>query len=119
MALHRTPKSTVPHLLTIFCSGDLQVDLSARSVQVKGKPVELTHSEFSLLALFVRSGEKVLTNGCLLREIWGITDPAKMDDLRALIGRLREKLKANSANVPLLLQVSGIGYRFAAGKKDK
>src|SRR5215469_18713482 len=62
---------------TIFSSGDLQVDLAARSVKVRGKLVKLTATEYSLLALFVQHAGKVLTHGQILREIWGSNEVDK------------------------------------------
>ncbi len=38
----------------VFKSGELQVDLMARAVEVRGKPVKLTATEYALLQLFVR-----------------------------------------------------------------
>ena len=55
---------------SIFSSGHLQVDLSTRSVKVRGQPVNLTGTEYSILRFFVQHAGRVLTHGQLLREIW-------------------------------------------------
>ena len=51
----------------IFRNGDLEVDLSARIVRLKGSEVKLTATEYSLLRLFVTHAGKVLTHKQILR----------------------------------------------------
>jgi two-component system KDP operon response regulator KdpE len=96
----------------VFKSGDLEVDLAARAVKVKGKMVKLTATEYSLLVLFVQHAGKLLTHGYLLREIWGSQDVEKTAPLRVYMGYLREKLEANPAKPELLITEPGVGYRL-------
>src|SRR5208283_1530586 len=63
---HATP--TVE--MTVFRSGQLEVDLSARVVKVKGREVKLTVTEYSLLRFLVQHAGKVLTHRQILREVW-------------------------------------------------
>jgi two-component system KDP operon response regulator KdpE len=96
----------------VFCSGDLQVDLSTRTVKVRGRTVRLTATEYSLLHFFVEHAGKVLTHGQLLREVWGSTEVEKTGPLRVYIAYLREKLEANPAKPQLLTTEPGVGYRL-------
>ena len=95
-----------------FCSGNLQVDLATRTVKVRGRPVRLTATEYSLLHFFVQHAGKVLTHGQLLREIWGSNEPEKTGPLRVYMAYLREKLEANPAKPELLITEPGVGYRL-------
>jgi two-component system KDP operon response regulator KdpE len=79
--------------MEVFHSGPLSVDLTTRTVKVKGRPVRLTATEYSLLLLFVQHAGKVLTHGQLLREIWGVQEAEKTGPLRVYVGYLREKLE--------------------------
>ncbi len=97
-----------------FKSGDLQVDLTMRTVKVRGSPVHLTVTEYSLLRLFVQHAGKVLTHTQLLREIWGSYEEQKTGPLRVYMGYLREKLELDPARPQMLLTEPGIGYRLAA-----
>jgi two-component system KDP operon response regulator KdpE len=96
----------------LFTSGDLTVDLSTRTVKLKGCTVKLTATEYSLLSLFVQHAGKVLTHGQILRQIWGTHQVDKTGPMRVYIGYLREKLETNPAKPQLLVTEPGVGYRL-------
>ena len=98
---------------TLFGSGDLQVNLTTRSVKVRGRAVRLTATEYALLHLMIEHAGKVLTHKQLLRDIWGSQDEQKTGPLRVYMGYLREKLEIDPAKPKLLLTEPGIGYRLA------
>jgi two-component system KDP operon response regulator KdpE len=97
---------------TVFNSGNLQVDLTTRTVKIGGRTVKLTATEYALLHLFVQHAGKVLTHGQLLREIWGSHDVQKTGPLRVYMAYLREKLETNPAKPELLVTEPGVGYRL-------
>jgi len=97
---------------TVFSSGNLQVDLTTRTVKISGRTVKLTATEYALLHLFVQHAGKVLTHGQLLREIWGSQDVQKTGPLRVYMAYLREKLEKNPAKPELLITEPGVGYRL-------
>jgi two-component system KDP operon response regulator KdpE len=96
----------------VFQNGNLEVDLIARSVKVKGKPVKLTATEYALLQLFVRHAGKVLTHRQILKEVWGPTYQEQTHYLRVYMTHLREKIEENPSQPELLITESGIGYRL-------
>lgn len=98
---------------TLFSSGDLQVDLAARAVKVRGRSIRLTATEYSLLLFFIQHAGKVLTHGQLLREIWGSNQEQKTGPLRVYMGYLRDKLEADPAKPRLFITEPGVGYRLA------
>lgn len=97
---------------TVFHSGDLEVDLTARAVTLKGKEVKLTPTEYALLRLFIRHAGKVLTHRQLLTEVWGRNAMERTDYLRVHIAHLRNKIEAEPANPKFIVTESGVGYRF-------
>ena len=99
----------------VFEAGPLSVDLTTRTVKVKGRRVKLTATEYSLLHLFVKHAGKVLTHGQILREIWGGDDAEKLGYLRVYMNYLRQKLETNQAEPELLITEPGIGYRLVVG----
>jgi two-component system KDP operon response regulator KdpE len=109
-AAQRSPQ--LPVLNAVFRSGPLQVDLTTRTVKVKGRDVHLSATEYSLLHLFVKHAGKVLTHGQILREVWGTSDVEKTGYLRVYMAYLREKLEAKPAEPDLLVTEPGIGYRL-------
>jgi two-component system KDP operon response regulator KdpE len=107
---HVTPTSEA----TVFRSGQLEVDLAARVVKLKGKEVRLTATEYSLLRLFVHHAGKVLTHRQILREVWGPNYVEQTHYLRVYLAHLREKLEANPAKPELLITEPGVGYRLVS-----
>jgi two-component system KDP operon response regulator KdpE len=95
-----------------FTSGELTVDLAARTVTKAGAAVHLTATEYALLRLFIRHAGRVLTHRHILREIWGPKAEEQRQYLRVHIGNLRKKIEPSGKTEPLLRTESGIGYRL-------
>ena len=100
--------------VSVFKSGDLVVDLTARVVTRNGQEVKLTATEYALLRLFVRHAGRVLTHRQILREIWGPKSEEHRQYLRVYVTHLRQKIEADSTHPRLIKTESGIGYRFQA-----
>ncbi len=98
----------------VFRTGTLVVDLASRVVTQKGKPVQLTATEYSLLKLFVKHAGKVLTHRHILREVWGPGSEEQTHYLRVYLARLREKLEVDPSQPVLFTTEPGVGYRFCA-----
>lgn len=106
---HASPQEPIQ----VFEQDGLVVDLAQRSVKVKGKSVELTPTEYSLLRLLVTHAGKILTHSHVLREIWG-PKSSQAQYLRVYISQLRSKLAAGGADPKLIKTESGVGYRLIA-----
>lgn len=92
--------------------GDLVINIPARQVTVKGKPVALTVKEFDLLVTLASSPERVFTREALLNQVWGYTYLGDGRTVDVHIGTLRKKLEA-TAEIPHYIQtVWGVGYKF-------
>ena len=96
----------------VFKSGPLEVDLTSRTVVVKGRPMKLTATEYALLQLFVRHAGKVLTHRQILKEVWGPNYVEQTHYLRVYMAHLREKIEENPSEPELLTTESGVGYRL-------
>lgn len=96
----------------VFQTGRLEVDLTSRTVKVKGKPIKLTATEYALLQLFVRHAGKVLTHRQILKEVWGPTYVDQTHYLRVYMTHLREKIEEHPSEPELLITESGVGYRL-------
>ena len=90
----------------------VEVDLPKMRVKVDGRPVELTPTEFELLATLVREPGRVFTRGQLLDALHGITLETYERAIDAHIKNLRKKIEAEPARPRLILTVHGVGYRF-------
>jgi two-component system KDP operon response regulator KdpE len=102
--------------VSIFKSGDLIVDLTARVVTRGGHEIKLTATEYALLRLFVRHPGRVLTHRYILREIWGPKSEEHRQYLRVYVTHLRQKIEADPTKPHLIKTEPGIGYRFEAGE---
>jgi len=98
---------------SVFQSGSLYVDFSARIVKIDGEAVKLTPTEYSLLALFVRNVGKVLTHKYILEQIWGPAFQEESQYTRVYVAQLRKKLEKEPTNPQMFLTESGIGYRLS------
>src|ERR1700726_1498031 len=100
--------------VSIFKSGELIVDLTARVVTRAGHEVKLTATEYALLRLFVKHPGPVLTHRYILAQIWGPKSEEHRQYLRGYVTHLRQKIEAAPATPCLIKTESGIGYRFEA-----
>jgi len=98
--------------ISVFKSGDLIVDLSARVVTRAGHEVKLTATEYALRRLFVRHPGRVLTHRYILREVWGPKSEEHRQYLRVYVTHLRQKIEADPTKPSLIRTEPGIGYRF-------
>lgn len=89
-------------------AGDVEVDLSRRSVTVAGEPVTLARKEFDLLAALARREGAVVARDELLDEVWGSVDASARRTLEAHVGLVRSKLGRPGA----IVTVRGVGYRL-------
>ena len=96
----------------VFTSGTLRVDLASRSVNVNGRPVRLTKTEYALLRFFVRNAGKVLTHAQIMESVWGPNDREKTNYLHVYMTYLREKIEATPGKPALLVTEPRIGYRL-------
>ncbi|WP_350277496.1 response regulator transcription factor [Kribbella sp. HUAS MG21] len=94
-------------LRAVLTVGDLEVDVEARVVRRAGTEIELTATEFKLLAFLAGRAEKVVGKTQLLTAVWGYDDYA--DNLvEVYVSGLRRKLEAHGPR--LLHTVRGSGY---------
>ncbi len=95
--------------------GDFHIDLPARSVAVKNRPVHLTPKEFDLLVYLARNANKVITHRVLLAAIWGANSVEQPEYLRVFVGHLRKKLESEEGAPRYIVTEPWVGYRFEPG----
>ena len=91
--------------------GPLQMDFAAHLVQVEGREINLTATEFALLRVLVQHAGRVVTHKFLLRAVWGPAAETQSQYLRVYITHLRRKLEQD-LNQKLIRTETGIGYRL-------
>ncbi len=102
--------------VSVFKSGDLVIDLTARVITRGGHEVKVTATEYALLRLFVRHAGRVLTHRYILREIWGPKSEEHRQYLRVYVTHLRQKIEADPTRPRHIKTEPGIGYRFESSE---
>jgi two-component system alkaline phosphatase synthesis response regulator PhoP len=97
----------------VLRAGDVEVDLPKMRARVGGEPVDLTPTEFHLLATFVREPGRVFTRGQLLDALHGVTVESYERAIDAHVKNLRRKIEPEVGRPRYVLTVHGVGYRFA------
>ena len=110
--LRRTESARVvgPEVLRV---ADVEVDLARMRVRVAGRPVDLTPSEFQLLATLIREPGRVFTRAQLLDAIHGVAFESYERAIDAHVKNIRRKVEPSPGRPRYLLTVHGVGYRFA------
>jgi DNA-binding response OmpR family regulator len=98
----------------LYDDGRVRVDFAVHEVRVDGARVELTATEFRLLAVLVRHRGEVVSPAKLLDLVW--RDPLGIgpERVKYSVMRLRRKLGADAGAGSPVESVRGFGYRYRA-----
>ncbi len=97
----------------VLRAGDLLLDRASRLVTVGGKPVDLTPSEFDLLAALMAAPGRVFSRLELLDRLQGTAYEGYERTIDVHIRNLRTKIEPEPSNPRYIETVYGAGYRFA------
>ena len=95
---------------------DLVIDINERRIFKEGTEVDLTHTEFDLLAYLASHAGKVMSREKILNHVWGYEYPIETRLIDVHIRNLRRKIETNSSRPYYILAVPGIGYRFTSAR---
>jgi two-component system, OmpR family, alkaline phosphatase synthesis response regulator PhoP len=93
--------------------GDLALDVPRLRTTVSGRPVELTATEFEILATMAREPGRVFTRSQLLDAVHGVAFESYERAIDAHIKNIRRKLEPDPARPRYVQTVYGVGYRVA------
>jgi DNA-binding response OmpR family regulator len=97
----------------VLRAGDVEVDLTKMRVRIGDRSVDLTPTEFQLLATLVREPGRVFTRGQLLDALHGLAIDSYERAIDAHVKNLRRKIEPEVGRPRYVLTVHGVGYRFA------
>jgi two-component system alkaline phosphatase synthesis response regulator PhoP len=97
----------------VLRAGDVTLDIPRMQARVGARVVELTSTEFELLATMMRQPGRVFTRGQLLDAIRGEQVESFERAIDAHVKNLRRKLELDPHEPRYVLTVYGTGYRFA------
>ena len=112
--LRRVDAATaVPAEREIVRAGDVTLDLPRMRVEASGRPIDLTPTEFQLLATLAAQPGRIFTRSQLLDAVHGVAFESYERAIDTHIKNIRRKLEPDPRTPRYLLTVYGIGYRFA------
>jgi two-component system alkaline phosphatase synthesis response regulator PhoP len=94
-------------------SGEVVIDVPRMRVTRAGQEIDLTATEFQLLATMAREPGRVFTRGQLLNAVHGVMVEAYERAIDAHIKNIRRKLEPGGEAPQYIQTVHGVGYRFA------
>ena len=93
-----------------FEIGDIRIDLIKKLVEKNGRSVDVTSTEFSLLALLIQNQNRVFSRDDIMNELRGVDANLYSRAIDVLVSRLRHKLQRPE----LIRTVRGAGYQFVS-----
>ena len=104
---------SAPATADTYSFGNVEVDFRKYEATRKGEPLEMTKLEFDLLKYLIEHRHEAVSRSDILDHLWddpGSVFPRTVD---THIANLRRKLEDDPAAPRHLIQVRGVGYRFA------
>ena len=97
----------------VISVGDLTLDVPRMRTEVAGRTVDLTPTEFTLLATLARQPGRIFTRSQLLDALHGIAFESYERAIDSHVKNLRRKLEPEPRQPRYVLTVYGVGYRLA------
>jgi two-component system alkaline phosphatase synthesis response regulator PhoP len=98
---------------SVIHASNIEIDLTQHRVRVGGRVVNLTPTEFSLLAALARQPGRAFTRLQLLQAAQGEAYEGYERTVDAHIKNLRSKIEPNPRDLSYIETVFGVGYRFS------
>jgi two-component system KDP operon response regulator KdpE len=116
-ALRRAGPTPTTESAQEFRADGLAIHFPTQRVEVNGKAVLLTGTEYRLLYHLVRNAGRIMSHRVLLQKAWG-SEGYGTDIVRVYVSRLRAKIEPDPRNPRFIFTKPGAGYLFAAQAQD-
>jgi two-component system cell cycle response regulator CtrA len=108
--IHAIVRRSKGHAQSIIQTGELRVNLDAKTVEVNGERVHLTGKEYQMLELLSLRKGTTLTKEMFLNHLYGGIDEPELKIIDVFICKLRKKLAAATGGQNYIETVWGRGY---------
>ena len=106
-----TAEPSEPYVL-----GELTIDYAQRRVTLAGRRVQLTPTEYGMLAELSAHAGRVLTHEHLLERVWGGRSEGNVRPMRTMVSKLRRKLGEDAGNPTYIFTEPRVGFRMPRGE---
>ena len=110
--LRRTRRESTGPASKALTFGDVDIDLAARQVRLRGTEVKLSRKEFDVLALLARHAGEVVRREQLMSEVWDVNWFGSTRTLDVHVSSLRRKLDDEGGAPRVIQTVRGVGFRL-------
>ena len=108
--IHAVVRRSKGHAQSVIKTGDITVNLDAKTVEVNGSRVHLTGKEYQMLELLSLRKGTTLTKEMFLNHLYGGMDEPELKIIDVFICKLRKKLAAATQGKHYIETVWGRGY---------
>ncbi|MEG9883100.1 MAG: response regulator transcription factor [Hyphomicrobiales bacterium] len=108
--IHAVVRRSQGHAQSVIKTGELSVNLDAKTVEVGGRRVHLTGKEYEMLELLSLRKGTTLTKEMFLNHLYGGMDEPEVKIIDVFICKLRKKLAAATGGDHYIETVWGRGY---------
>lgn len=95
-----------------FESDGLVIDYDARRVFIDKTEINLTQTEYNIIALLSEHSGKVMTYAAIINSIWGYSDVYSTKKLQVNMANIRKKFGAKPGKKNYIVNELGVGYRM-------
>jgi len=97
---------------TVVRAGEIELDTASLTATVAGEPVDLTATEFQLLAVMARQPGRIFSREQLLEAMHGVAYDGYDRSVDSHVKNIRRKIEADPRQPRYIQTVYGVGYRF-------
>jgi two-component system KDP operon response regulator KdpE len=97
----------------IITIGDLEINIAQRRVRRGDREIELTRTEFDILAYLAQNADTVVTSKMILERVWGPEYREGTQTLRVHVSHLRKKVEPHPSVPHYILTEPGVGFRLS------
>ena len=116
--IHAIIRRSKGHSQSIIKTGDIEVNLDGKTVEVRGNTVHLTGKEYQMLELLSLRKGTTLTKEMFLNHLYGGMDEPELKIIDVFIFKLRKKLSEATGSENHIETVWGRGYVLRDPKPD-
>ncbi len=96
----------------VISASDIEIDIARRRVTRAGHEIDLTKTEFEILAYLAQNADCVVTSKMILEHVWGPEYVEDTQTLRVHVSHLRKKIEPHPSVPRYILTEAGVGFRF-------